>query len=621
MGRGAEDGWRCDVSRAVIHFGRGVSTRSLEVELDPIMEPRRIVLAVVLMAAVLVVTPFLFPTPKPVPGAAIAGDSLRRADSAAARTTDSTAASSATPTAATTASASPTMQARPDSAGAAAAAPAAATSTVAMPMVPVDTTAVTTSRAVYRTTNRGARLIGAEMTQYAALKDRGRTKAGPVELATATDALIGFSLVMPGDTVRLDKQVFRTSKSEENGRTVVRYDATVAAHAVSITYSFLPDSYRVNVATQVTTNGAAPTGSAFLLVDLPSAFRSNEADTTEDHTHLAYAYKPDQQSAKGIAFRSVDPGERKIVSGPLTWAVAKNKYFLLGMLVPKGQTGFAELDVTGGVRTGKQATRALATAVVPLDKGTAAFELYVGPQEFKRLVAMGREFETSNPYGGWLQGIVQPFATIVIKLLLFMKATLGVSYGWILVLFGIAVRIILWPLNQKAMRSSMAMQRIQPEMQALQTKYKGDPQKLQSEMMALYKAHGMSPFSSLSGCLPMLIPLPVFFALFFVFQNTIEFRGVSFLWLPDISVKDPFFVLPVLVAITAMALSWIGMKGVKANEQQKMMMYLMPAMMLFIFFSMASGLNLYYFVQNLASLPQQWLISRERGRAAPVVQG
>jgi YidC/Oxa1 family membrane protein insertase len=250
-----------------------------------------------------------------------------------------------------------------------------------------------------------------------------------------------------------------------------------------------------------------------------------------------------------------------------------------------------------------------------------AFEVYAGPQEFKRLVAMGREFETSNPYGGWIQGIVQPFATMVIKLLLWMKATMGLSYGWILVLFGIAVRIVLWPLNQRAMRSQMAMQRLQPEMQAIQTRYKNDPQKLQQEMMALYKAHGMSPFSSLSGCLPMLIPMPVFFALFFVFQNTIEFRGVPFLWFPDISLKDPFYVIPILVAITAMVLSWIGMRGVKANEQQRMMMYIMPAMMMVIFLNMASGLNLYYFVQNLASLPQQWLISRERSKNTPVVRG
>ncbi|MEQ1690801.1 MAG: YidC/Oxa1 family insertase periplasmic-domain containing protein [Gemmatimonas sp.] len=554
------------------------------------------------MAAVLVITPFIFPTPKPVPGSTpVATDSLTRVDSASAARI-STAVGNAAVGTTTIAPSSTTPPVTPDSAANA---------------QPVDTTSATTARAVYRTTSLGAALIGAQMTQFPTLYAGSRRKGEPAELANVGDPLLSFRLVVPGDTVRLDRQNFRTTRTEANGQTVVRYDATVAARAVSITYTFLPDSYRVNVAASV----ADAPASTFLLVDLPPSFHSSESDTTEDRTHLSYAYKPELQGAKGISFSSVDPGEREIAAGPLTWAVAKSKYFLVGMLMPVGAPGFAELGVTGGVRSEKQATRAQATAVLPLTNGATAFEVYAGPQEFKRLVAMGREFETSNPYGGWLQGVVQPFATMVIRLLLWMKATLGLGYGWILVLFGIAVRIILWPLNQKAMRSSMAMQRLQPELQAIQTKHKGDPQKLQSEMMRVYKEHGMSPFSSLSGCLPMLIPLPVFFALFFVFQNTIEFRGVSFLWLPDISVKDPFFVLPVLVAATAMILSFIGMKGVKANDQQKMMMYMMPAMMLFIFFSMASGLNLYYLVQNLASLPQQWLIAQERGRAVPVVKG
>ncbi len=565
------------------------------------MEPRRIVLAVILMAAVLVVTPLLFPTPKLVVGTGlVTTDSLTRADS----------------TASTPVSTSPTVP----SAGAVSPSVIApgAISAGAAPVTPIDTTAVTTARAIFRTTNRGAALIGAQMQQYPTLANRSRTKGEPVELANPGDRLLAFRLVTPGDTVPLDRQQFRTTRTEVDGKTTVRYDATVAARAVSITYSFLPDSYRVHIAATVA--GAPP--SSYLLVDMPPGFRSSEADTTEDHQHLAYAYKPDKQNAKGVAFRSLDPGERKIETGPITWVVAKNKYFLVGLLTPVGQPGFAELDVTGGVRASKQATRAQATVVTPLRDGAASFELYAGPQEFTRLVAVGREFETSNPYGGWLQGVVQPFATLVIRSLLWMKATLGLSYGWILVLFGVSVRLLLWPLNQRAMRSSMAMQRIQPELQAIQAKYKSDPQKLQVEMMKMYKEHGMSPFSSLSGCLPMLIPLPVFFALFFVFQNTIEFRGVSFLWLPDISIKDPFFVLPILVAITAVGLSWIGMRGVKAGEQQKMMMYMMPAMMLFIFFNMASGLNLYYLVQNLASLPQQWLISQERGRAtAPLVRG
>ena len=559
------------------------------------MEPRRIVLAVVLMAAVLLVTPYLFPTPPQAPVAPVAkkptADSLATGASAA---NAGTVTSPAMGAAATT-----------DSTGA----------TLAPVVMPVDTATVKTAVADYRTTNKGAALIGASLTGYQALSNGGRTRSGTVELALPNERMLAFRLVIPGDTLDLGKQVFRSQQSQDGDNTVVQYDADLPGKTVSIKYSFLPDSYRVNVAAAVS---GVPENS-YLLVDLPSGFRSSESDTTEDHSHLAYAYKPELESAEGIAFRSLDPGEREIDAGPITWGVAKSKYFILGVLTPKGGAPFAEINVTGGPRINDEAVRGQATLVAPLKAGNATFEVYVGPQEFKRLLALGREFETSNPYGGWIQGIVQPFATMVIRLLLWMKATLGLSYGWILVIFGVAIRILLWPLNQRAMRSQMAMQRIQPEMQAIQQRYKNDPQKLQQAMMQLYKDHGMSPFSSVSGCLPMLIPLPVFFALFFVFQNTIEFRGVSFLWFPDISVKDPYYIIPILVAATTMLMSWIGMRGMKADANQKTMMYVMPAVMLVFFFSMASGLNLYYFIQNLASLPQQWLISQERRK--PIVRG
>jgi YidC/Oxa1 family membrane protein insertase len=574
------------------------------------MEPRRIALAVILMAAVLVLTPILFPTAPPAPGAGgVATDSVT------VGATPGTGAVGATTDRPGTADAK-----RPGVPGAPAAvapvlAPALADSPGTAPTVPIDTITVGTSRAAYRITNLGAALIGAELRQYQVLANRGRTRGGPVELARPGDRLLAYRLVVPGDTLRLDRIPFTRVGDGTDPAQPLRYDAEVGPHTVSIRYTFQPDSYRVNIAAVV----QGPAENAFLLVDLPPGFRSAEADSTEDFTHLAYAVKPETRGADAVPFRSLDPGERRIEAGPLSWVVAKNKYFLVGVLAPPGQPGFAEFNATGGVRESKQATRAQGTVVVPLRAGSAALEAYLGPQEFTRLAAMGREFETANPYGGWLQGLVQPFATLVIRALLWMKGTLGLSYGWILVLFGIAVRIVLWPLNQKAMRSSIALQRVQPELQAIQAKHKGDPQKLQAEMMRVYKEHGMSPFSSLSGCLPMLIPLPVFFALFFVFQNTIEFRGVPFLWLPDISIKDPFYVLPILVAVTAVALSWIGMRGVKANEQQRLLMYMMPAMMLVIFLNMAAGLNLYYLVQNLASLPQQWLIARERGKGAPAV--
>jgi YidC/Oxa1 family membrane protein insertase len=149
---------------------------------------------------------------------------------------------------------------------------------------------------------------------------------------------------------------------------------------------------------------------------------------------------------------------------------------------------------------------------------------------------------------------------------------------------------------------------------------------MQQEVMKVYAEHGMSPLAPLTGCLPMLLPMPIFFALFFVFQNTIEFRGVPFLWLADISLKDPFYVLPVLVAATQFLISWIGMRGTPPNPQTQMITYLMPAMFLFFFINVAAGLNLYYLTQNLVMIPQQWLLARDRLRAggappAPPIQG
>jgi YidC/Oxa1 family membrane protein insertase len=187
----------------------------------------------------------------------------------------------------------------------------------------------------------------------------------------------------------------------------------------------------------------------------------------------------------------------------------------------------------------------------------------------------------------------------------------------VLVIFGVVIRLMLWPLNQKAMRTSIQMQRLQPELAEVQKRYKSDPEKQREALVKLYQSHGMSPLSPLMGCVPMLLPMPILFALYFVFQNTIEFRGVPFLWLPDISLKDPFYIIPVVMGVSMFVLSWIGMRAAPPNPQTKMMSYMMPVMFTVMFLNFASGLNLYYAVQNIAALPQQWLLSRERQRAGP----
>jgi YidC/Oxa1 family membrane protein insertase len=482
-----------------------------------------------------------------------------------------------------------------------------------------ETTLVSTGKARIRLSNVGGTLIGAEFTDFHRLS----ADSSPVELAPRGEPLLGFRLVTGHDTIAVDRVALHRQAGTAPNE--IAYQGDAQGIPVSVRWSFAPDTYHVKIkggpagvgyVSRVSVRASGIPAGGYLLADLPTGFRSSESDTAGDFRHLAYAFKPQNSGADLVRFGKPDPGERSIHRGPLLWAVAKTKYFLVGILATDSASRFTELDVDGVAKTSKIATRGKATVLVPLRDGGATLEVYVGPQEFRRMVAMGREFESANPYGGWMQGIIQPVATIVIRVLLWMRDQLH-SYGLTLIIFGVAIRVVLWPLNQIAMRSGIKMQRIQPELAEAQKKYANDRDKQQQELMRIYREHGMSPFSTLSGCLPMLIPMPVLFALFFVFQNTIEFRGVSFWWMADISQKDPRFILPVVMAASMLLSSWIGQRNTPPNPQAKMMMYFLPALMLVFLGNFAAGLNLYYAAQNLATIPQQWLIANERAKATP----
>ncbi len=488
------------------------------------------------------------------------------------------------------------------------------------PSAAAETTVVETAKAHIRLSSLGGSLIGAQLTDFRSLG----ADSGAVELARPGESLLRFRVVAGRDTLALDNTpLHREGRPDANE---VVYNGTIGNVGVTVRWNFAPDTFRVKIAgveqpigylahLDIATTGLAP--GAFLLVDLPPGFRSSEADSTTDFTHLAYAYKRASGGSDLVRFGKLAPGERAVKPGPLSWAVAKSKYFLVGVLPSNAASPFAELQLTGMPKTSRIATTGQATVLVPLRDGAASLDAYIGPQEFRRLIAMGREFETANPYGGWMQGMIQPFSTIIMRLLLWMRDFLHLPYGWTLIVFGVFIRVVLWPLNQMAMRSSLRMQRVQPELAAAQKKYASNPEKQREEIMRIYREHGMSPFSALSGCLPMLIPMPVLFALFFVFQNTIEFRGVPFLWMTDISQYDPLFILPIAMGASMFVLSWLGVRNAPPNPQSKMMMYFLPAMMMFFLFKFAAGLNLYYAAQNLAAIPQQWLIANERAKITP----
>lgn len=555
---------------------------------------KRFFLALFLSLIVIAISQLLFPSSKPAPVSRTAPpDTLIVA----------TPAVSSTPSAATSgqATASTPLQTRISK---------GSKSDSLVSSVVVETTTVSTPKAIYRFGNIGAAPVSIVIRGY----ENRSLSGGLVDLALPGFPLLGYRLVTSSDTVDLRAVPFKLTRRKDAKGEILIYDAMVNDRAISISYT-IPQDTTASYVMHVNGRVANGQGDEYVLVDLPGTLRSAEADTIADHQSLAYSFKPQRNHAGSVLFGSMDPGERILEPGPLGWIAAKNKYFVLGILPPQNGTPFSEVSLTGGPRTSKVATNALGTGVMALRNNAFEFDVYAGPQESKRLIGMGREFDHVNPYGwSFLQGVVHPIASEVIRALLWMHNRLNLSYGWVLVILGVLIRLALWPLNQGTMRQSLKMQELQPKLAIVQKKYK-DPVQQREAVMKVYKEAGVSPFAGLAGCLPAMLPMPILFALFFVFQNTIEFRGVPFLWLHDISVKDPLYILPLLMGVSMFILSWIGMRNAPPNPQTKMMTYMFPVMMTVVLLNMASGLNLYYTAQNIAALPQQWLLARERAKA------
>lgn len=514
-----------------------------------------------------------------------------------------------------------TAQARPDSAlpaAPAAVAPAELNRAAARPSgLPADTVWVTSPMYRLGFSTRGGALVSAELTHYKSFApgDTGRA----VQLVPPGRPLLVHRLVGGSDTASLADWEFTPSVAALNVGTSNQLTLTAerAGARVSLEYRFVRDEYRFELRGSVAGLSAA---GAVLALGLGDGLASVEADTLDDYRHYAVVTKANK--TESYAFGSIKPGEVKSLNGPFEWVALKTKYFLFAALaIDENAPRFGGAVLQGGSRNGKAASRASVMATMPVPgAGSWRYEVYLGPFEHHRLAAIGHGLDDANPYGGILRPIVHPFTIFIVNILLWMHEQLGLAYGWVLVIFGVAVRILLWPLNQKAMESSLRMQAVAPMMKEIQEKYKGEPERLQKEMMKLYRDHKVNPFG---GCLPMLLPLPVLFALFFVFQNTIEFRGVPFLWLPDLARHDPLYIIPIVMGLSMYVVSKIGQKGMAPTPQTKMMLYFLPAFMTFIFFRFPSGLNLYYTVQNIVSIPQQWLLAQRRlaqqGKSSTIV--
>ena len=463
----------------------------------------------------------------------------------------------------------------------------------------------------YRFDTRGARLVGATMLEYENFAAAGHSGSN-VELIRPDDAMLTYGVSLRGDTVSLESFVFDVSArglDVTDAPEELRFDATIGQVTFDVTYRFRPEDYRIEASGGL--RGIGDVGHA-VQIGLGRGIEMNEAVPREDLEARALVTRSRAGEISSERLNDVEEDEAfPAPGGPFSWVASKSKYWLAALVMPPNSPGVGGVMLRGVAEEGAAAMQ----ASLPVPAGSEGFRYvaYVGPQEFERLQAVGQELHNANPSGwSWLRWFTRPFGNLIVAVLIWMHDSFALGYGWVLVLFGIASRIVLFPLYQISMRQQMKQMGMQPEIKQLQERYKGDPQRLQQEQMKLYREHGVNP---LGGCLPMLVPFPILITLFFVFQNTIEFRGVPFLWLPDLSLRDPLFIVPALMGGSMLLLNWIGQRGMESNPQMKMFTYVLPVVFTFILASFAAGLNLYYTASNIASLPQQMYLSRERRKS------
>ena len=303
---------------------------------------------------------------------------------------------------------------------------------------------------------------------------------------------------------------------------------------------------------------------------------------------------------------------RTIYNGQTEWAAVRSKYFISALIATQPGS-FAMLSAQNIIYGDREQTPHYHASIgFPLDVSKISSRIYLGPLDVDHIASTDTNLDDTMNWG-WV--VIRPISKGILWVLKFMHNALHLNYGLVLLLFALLIRLVTGPLTKKSYESTQKMQKIQPEIKKMQSKYKNDPQRLNREMMGMYKKHGVNP---LGGCLPMLLQMPLLMALFIVFRSTIEFRGQPFiLWITDLSKPDIVFslpftipvygngvaILPLLMGITLFLT--MRMSSATMDKNQKPVMYFMNGFFILLFNSFPSGLNLYYTTYNLMSFLQQ----------------
>jgi len=369
-------------------------------------------------------------------------------------------------------------------------------------------------------------------------------------------------------------------KGSETG--IITFEYSSAGFSIRRTYTFYADRYRVDLKDEVT-------GIPEYWITLGSDFGIHDPRDSSA-PHIGPVILKDTDRIELIAKKLDEP---KSYRSGLRWVAQEDKYFFAS-IVPAGQVVEAK------------AWRAQDSPVVALrvKSGINSFIVYAGPKDYDRLKELNVGLEHIIDFG-FFSILARPLFWILKLFYRFMG-----NYGWAIVLLTIVVRIPFIPLLSKGQKSMNKLKELQPRLNEIREKYKKDPQRMQKEMMEIYRKYKVNP---MGGCLPILLQIPVFFALYKVLMIAIELRGAPFmLWIRDLSAKDPYYILPIVMGITMVIQQ--KMTPTSVDPRQNRIMMFMPVIFTFLFLNFASGLVLYWLVNNILSIAQQMYTNRKLSR-------
>ncbi len=486
--------------------------------------------------------------------------------------------------------------------------------------VKTDTIVVTTKKFTVTLTSQGGGPIGLQLNEQFYRDGR------PIQmLSTATE-------VTPD--VRFANNTFAASSLNYTcNQPAGRYDASNQPLVISYTftnaqggaivksYTFKPDEYDYQFT---------------LTVDQPATFGFERQYYLNWGTPLVPTepqVKTDYEAMEAVAMMGGsrvnlheydDRGQlNQSLPGTTTWAGLREKYYA-AVLIPLGKSAEGvhakgqrkKITTSEGSHEERAHTVALDMDIASLKTVTDSFTVFVGPMDYFMMSKYGVDLEAmfdigTTPVIGW---IIKPFALAIMWLLPLLHKIIP-NYGVVIILFALIVKLLTLPLSLKSMRSMNALRDLAPKMEEMRKRYKNDPQQLNTQMMKMYKEHGVNP---LSGCLPILMQMPLFFAMFSVFRSTILLRNAPFVgFINDLSrgasgFLDPYIILVVLMIGAQFLSQWLTMSksGGAQTQQNKIFLYVMPPMMGFLFYSFASGLVLYWTAFSLFSLIDYYIVQR-----------